>query len=66
MNPGGATSLNITLASTDASRAQVHALFDEPFHDMAPDAVPKTSGDYLYNPTVAQVHDSAAIWSLRS
>lgn len=61
----------ITLATTDAERAEVQALFEESFSDIDPHAVPKTSSDYLYNPSVAQVHNEqgrlvAAALSCRS
>ena len=54
----GLTEPRITLATTDEARAEVQALFEESFADIDPNAVPKTSSDYLYNPTVAQVHDA--------
>ncbi|MFJ8852040.1 GNAT family N-acetyltransferase [Streptomyces sp. NPDC102437] len=51
------TETAISEATTDAQRAEVQALFDGTFHDIAPNAIPKVEHDYLYAPLVLRYHD---------
>ena len=44
-------------ASSDAERQEVLDLFLHIFDDIAPNAVPMTAHDYMYNPLVLQFRD---------
>jgi hypothetical protein len=49
----------IQVAGSDAEREEVLDLFLNIFDDIAPNAVPMTAHDYMYNPLILQFRDDA-------